>query len=207
VSRGDFDQDIHHRAERQDPVLGELLVRPQLLAEAVIRDARLRRDDITTDELKEILAVYFDIASSELLPAIELFDLDLVAMFDTAFGRINVFRQLILRLSGRHDSLRRNYLRRFGTRSTRLSYADDGEPVAPGGGRTRTESQDAPGLRTRGTGPRGHEPDTVTPQRRPSTPKSPPKPKIKSPRELDRAWQDFDEALRIKPESPEDEFS
>ncbi|MBU8914321.1 MAG: hypothetical protein KOO61_09890 [Spirochaetales bacterium] len=207
VSRGDLDQDVQSRATRLDPVLGELLVRPQLLAEAVIRDARLRRDDITTDELKEILAVYFNIASSELLPATEIFRLDLVAMLDTAFGRINVFRQLILRLSGRHDSLRRNYLRRFGTRGGRFSYANDGGPVAPGGGRTRAESQETPGLRTRGTGPRGHEPETVTPQRRSSVPKPPPKPKIKSPHELDKAWQDFDEALRIKPESPEDEFS
>ena len=207
ASREDLEHHIQTRTERQDPVLGELLSRPQLLAEAVIRDAKLRRDGIEKDELKEILSVYFNIASSELLPVTELLDLDLVAMFDAAFGRLNVFRQLILRLSGRHESLRRSYLRRFGTRGRRFSYADDDGLVAPGGGRARAERQDAPGIRTRGTGPRDHEPETVTPEHRHRTAKPPPKPKIKTPRELDRAWKDFDQALRIKPGPSEDDSS
>ena len=204
-SRIDLDHDIQSRAGRQDPVLGELLVRPQLLAEAVIRDAKLRREGITTDELKDILAIYFNVTSSELLPASELFDLDLVGVFDAAFGRVNVFRQLILRLSGRHDSLRRNYVRRFGNRGRRLSYADAGDAGAPAGGRTRTEPQDTPGVRTKGTGPRTHDPKTTRTQRGPSVPMPPPKPKIKSPRELDRAWTDFNQALHTKPAPADDE--
>jgi hypothetical protein len=204
-SKSDLEYDIKTRAGRQDPVLGDLLVRPQLLAEAVIRDAKLRRDGITTDELKDILAVYFNVTSSELLPTGELFDLDLVAMFDTAFGRVNVFRQLILRLSGRHDSLRRNYVRRFGSRGKRTSYADDGDAGAPGGGRTRTEGKDAPGVRIKGTGPRDHEPKEVESRRRASVPKLPPKPRMKSLREVDRAWTDFDEALHTKPTPLDDD--
>lgn len=207
ASRGDLDQDIQDRVERHDAVLGELLVRPQLLVEAVIHDAKLRREAITADELKNALAVYFDIAGSELLPATELFDLDIVAMFDTAFGRLNVFKQIVLRLSGRHDSLRQNYLRRFGSRGTRISTADDDETTAPQGGRTQTERQEAAGIRTRGTGPRGHEPETVTPQKRRLAATPQPAPRMKSPRELERAWDDFDQALRIKPSDSEDDFS
>jgi hypothetical protein len=205
LSRGDLDNDIHTRAKRQNSVLGDLLVRPQLLAEAVIRDAKLRREGITTDELKDILAVYFNVTNSQLLPASELFDLDLVAMFDAAFSRVNVFRQLILRLSGRHDSLRRNYVRRFGSSTKRLSFADDGDAGAPGGGRTRTEKTNAPGVRTTGTGPRDHEPETIRSQRLSSVPKLPPKPKTKSLREVDKAWTDFNEALHTKPALPDEE--
>jgi len=208
ASRGDLESDVKTRAERQDAVLGELLVRPQLLAEAVIRDAKLRRDSITADELKGVLEMYFNVTSSELLPVTELFDLDLVGMFDAAFGRLNVFRQLILRLSGRHESLRRNYIRRFGIRARRFSYGDDDDQAAPpGGGRTRTEQQDTPGLRSRGTGPRDYEPETVTPQPGRRAPMPPPKPRMKSPGELDRAWKDFDEALHIKPGPSEDDFT
>jgi len=202
-SKADLDHDIVNRAERQDPLLGELLARPQLLAEAVIRDEKLRRDAITTDELKETLKAYFNVSTSELLPPNELFDIDVVAIYDAAFGRLNVFRQLILRISGRYDSLKRHYARRFGEKR-RLSYADDGDAGTPGGGRTRTERQDVPGVRTQGTGPRDHRPDTARQQRSRPAPR-PARPKVKSPREVDKAWQEFNQALHTKPPR-DDEF-
>lgn len=205
ASKGDLDQDMRGRVERQDPVLGQLMLHPQLLAEAVIRHSKLLNDATTTDEVKRDLAAYFNVQASELLPPHELFAIDLVPVFDAAFARLNVFRQLLLRISGRHESLRRNYLRRFGPGRKRISYADEGGPVAPGGGRTRTEKSDVPGVRTQGTGNRDYEPETVKPGRRVKP--SPQKPRVKSPREVDRAWRDFDEALHTKSTDLEDDFS
>ncbi|HKJ85088.1 MAG TPA: hypothetical protein VKA06_03380, partial [Spirochaetia bacterium] len=126
-SRELLNQDIERRVERQHPLLGELIARPQLLAEGIIQDAKQRRESISTEELKGVLASYFNVDNSTLLPLNELFGLSIVTIFDDAFASASVFRQLLLRLSGRHESLRATYTRRFGPRpQQRTSFADEG---------------------------------------------------------------------------------
>lgn len=203
-SRADLDDDVRGRVERLDALLADLISRPQLLAEAVIRHAKQNKEGITTDELKIKLSPYFNVRDSELLPPSVLLDVDLLACYDQAFARLSVIRQLILRISGRHESLRKSYLRRFGAGSTRISYADDGDAGAPRGGRTRTERADAPGTRYRGTGNRDYSPDTTSPDQRRRRVPIPPQPRIKTPGEVERAWKDFGEALHAKGVSDED---
>jgi hypothetical protein len=206
ASKGDLDDDIRTRVAQNEPVLAAIIARPQMLAEAVIRDAKLNQEGISAEELKSVLGQYFDVDTSRLLRPPVLFDINLPDLLEAAFARVNVFRQLFLRFSGRYESLKRSYAKRFGGQRKRISYLDEGGPVAPRGGRTRTEKQDAPGVRVRGQGNRDYKPETVSPERR-RRPAPPPRPKIKSPREVDRAWQDFDEALHSKPNQSENEFS
>lgn len=201
-SRAVFDEDIQRRVERQHPLLGEFLARPQLVAEAIIHDAKQKHEGVSTEELKSVLTVYFDVNTSQLKPLAELFELNIVAIFDDAFARTNVFRQILLRLSGRHESLRATYTRRFGPgRTPRLSYADDGAAAFRGaGGREVSPPSADTGTRVRGTGNRSSKPETVSPRhRRPSPSAKPTKPKPKSREQIDQIWSEFDKALHTKP--------
>lgn len=200
-SRDLFNEDIARRVERQHPLLGEFLARPQLLAESIIHDAKQKREGVSTEELKGVLTAYFDVDSSQLKTLNELFGLNIVAIFDDAFARTSVFRQILLRLSGRHESLRATYTRRFGPRGKpRASYADAGPAASPAseGGRDDSAPPDDAGMRIRGTGNRSHKPDTISERRRRPPPK-PAKPKPKSREQIDKIWSEFDKALHTKP--------
>ena len=197
-SREMFNEDIARRVERQHPLLGEFLARPQLIAEAIIHDAKQKREGVSTEELKSVLTPYFDVDTSQLRPLNELFGLNLVAIFDDAFARTSVFRQILLRLSGRHESLRATYTRRFGPRGgQRLSYADEG-PARRGAGREASPPEDETGTRSHGTGNRSHKAETVSRHRHRPAPK-PAKPKPKSREQIDQIWSEFDKALHTKP--------
>lgn len=200
-SKDDLDDDVKERVARIRPLLGEFLVRPQMLAEAVIHDARIRQDGISTDEITGVLGAYFDITTSQLLRASELFDIDVVEIYDAAYSNVNVFRQLFLRISGRFESLRKSYSRRFGPRRDGHRRSDDGS-VAPAGGRSEVQPVDAPGLRIRGSGRRDRQSgdDHAESERR-----APQAPKPKSPHELDKAWTDFNEAIHKKTAQPPSE--
>ncbi|MFW5684997.1 MAG: hypothetical protein ACOC1I_09100, partial [Spirochaetota bacterium] len=194
-SRELFNEDIARRVERQHPLVSELLARPQMLAEAVIQDAKQRREGVSTEELKGVLAAYFNVESSAVRPLHELFEVNLVDIFDAAFAGIGVFRQIFLRIAGRYESLRATYIRRFGPRSQpRLSFAGDQHPSA-GAGRSAGPGGEPAGTRTRGTGNRSHRPETTNAERRRASPPPPPKPRRKSHDEIEQIWKDFDKAL------------
>lgn len=201
-SRQLFNEDIARRVERQHPLLGELIARPQVVAEAVIHDARQRREGISSEEMREVLGSYFDIESSALKPLNELLSLNLVQIFDDAFARIGVLRQLFLRISGRYESLRANYIRRFGPRSaSRPAYPDEGEgdTNVPEPHAAETEgSQDLAGVRVRGGSDRPRRVERTRPGRHRTAPRQAGR-KAKSPNEIERIWKDFDKALRSKP--------
>ncbi len=198
-SRELLNQDIERRVERQHPLLGELIARPQLLAEGIIQDAKQRRESVSTEELKAVLASYFDVDSSTLRPLSELFGLSIVTVFDDAFASTSVFRQLFLRISGRHESLRANYTRRFGPRpQQRAAFA--GEP-SPDRGTARSAGgmpEEPPGLKSHGSGARSSRPEKTSRSRHRPRP-GPAKPKPKSHQEIEQIWQDFDKALHTKP--------
>ncbi len=198
-SRDLLNEDIERRVSRQLPLFGELLARPQIIAEAVIHDAKQRREVISTEELKALLAEYFVVESSELKPLAELLDLSIVAIYDEALTNTGVFRQILLRLSGRHESLRATYTRRFGPRSkpTSSSAVEDGA----GGRRAASPAaarHEPPGTRTGGRGgPVGRAESASTRRRRP--PPAPGKPKAKSRDEIEQIWNEFGKALHTKP--------
>lgn len=201
-SRDLFHDDVSRRVRRQHALLASLLERPQVIAEAVILDTKQRREGITPEELRASLGDYFDVNASALRPIAELLGLDVVAIFDDAFARVGVLRQIFLRISGRHESLRASYVRRFGPRRPRLSLA--GERVPPDGVRGGSSAQsDDVGLRARGTGNRGYRAETMGRPRRVSAYPSRPKPKSK--KEIDESWQEFNKALHTRPS--EEDFS
>lgn len=192
-SRDRLEEDIQSRVERHDPLLGEFLAHPQLLAEALVHDARRRNEKARPDEIKAAIGKYIDITESKLQPLSELFGISAVRILDTAFSRVNVFRQLILRFSGRYESIRQTYLRRFPPPAAR---SRSGEDLARNAAERR-RAADRALARDTATPSRGG----AAPRRSESTRRaaSPPKPRAKSPQELDAAWKEFDKALRSRP--------
>ena len=197
-SRDMLNEDIERRVNRQLPLFGELLARPQIVAEAIIHDAKQRRELISTEELKVLLAEFFNIESSELKPLCELFGLSIVAIYDEAFARTSVLRQILLRLSGRHESLRATYTRRFGARPRAMSRsaaeeALTGRAAADGGG-----LHDPPGVRAGGRSGPADQPETPRAQRHVPA-RRPVRPKAKSRNEIEQIWREFGKALHTKP--------
>jgi hypothetical protein len=197
-SRDLLNEDIASRIRRGYPLLAALIARPQLLAEAIILDAKQKREGMSPEDLKAVLAAYFDVTSSQLLPLNQLLGIDIVAIFDDAYSNTSVFRQLFLRLSGRHESLRANYVRRFGPRRSRKRM--DAESAPPAGARSGSPGPgDQSGTRTRGTGNRSHKPETIKRDRPQRISATPSRPRAKSPREIDQVWEEFSQAIHTKP--------
>ncbi|TVQ26871.1 MAG: hypothetical protein EA382_04725 [Spirochaetaceae bacterium] len=203
-SRDQFNEDLRIRVERAHPLLGEIIARPQVLAEAVIRDAKQRNPASTPDELKAALERYFNVDSSQLRPIADLLELNVVELFDSAYHRLSVLRQLLMRLSGRHESLRNSYERRFGprragSRSPSSAPTEAGGPIGSTAGAERNDARELAGTRVRGTGKRSSPAEQS--RRAGRAPSAPQKPRPKSAKEIEAVWQEFGNALHSKPKS------
>ena len=135
----------------------------------------------------------------ELRPLNELFGLNLVRSSTTPSRDTSVFRQILLRISGSHESLRATYTRRFGARrwAAHSFYADEG-PARRGAGREASPPEER-----RARGPTEPARDRTRPKRssrhrhRPAP--KPAKPKPKSHRRDRPDLEEFDKALHTKP--------
>ena len=202
-SRDQFNEDLRVRVERTHPLLGEIIARPQVLAEAIIADAKQRNPASTPDDLRVALERFFYVDSSRLRPIAELLELNVVELFDTAYHRLSVLRQLLLRLSGRYESLRNSYERRFGPRrggsNAPLGATVAGGPIyGPAGGHGGDALEPA-GTRVHGTAKRSSRGEQF--RRAGRAPSPPPKPRAKSAKEIEAVWQEFGNALHSKPKS------
>ncbi len=200
-SRSAFEADILQRADAIDAVIVEFLEQPQMLAEALVHHTKMVRKNLTAEELRSVLSELFDVRSSTLLELPIVFGLSMVELFETAFARQSVFRQLWFRVSGRYENLHESYRKRTATRKhapTRRDRPGDGATNEAHGqeGRGDTLPEEAAGVRTTGTGPRRREART---SQTPSGSRSQtPSPRPKTRKQVDRAWNEFGEALRKK---------
>lgn len=183
-SRSAFEADIAKRAQAHAPLIAEFLDDPQMLAEALVHHTKLKQQAVTPESLRGILGELFDVRSSSLIELAIVFSLSMVGLFDEAFARLGVLRQLWHRLSGRYESMRDSYRKR--TVTDKRAAGGDGDAksssVSPG----REEPAEPPGMRTAGTGPRKRGEAVPT------------RPRPKTRRQVDRAWQEFGQALKKK---------
>lgn len=104
-SQANFEADLAERLRSLDPILFELLQRPNLVAEAIILSIRKHREIKNADDLKSHLAPFFiqDRIVFKTLP--QLFGLNLLDIYKLAFLRTSLLRQLIGRITGKHELL------------------------------------------------------------------------------------------------------
>ena len=214
VSLESWESDVSQRVLIRDPLVPELLDQPELLAEAVVHIARTRMGLSDPRDLKRQLQILFLPESIAIRPYHQLLSLDLAAIFEVAYARVGVLRQLLLRISGRLEASRR--------RCTEISEAvtaaggtvgrsrivetlatlergspDAGTPAlipaAAARGSTASSSArtgDAPGVRRAGTGPRRSKPATQPVKR------------AYSQQQREAAWKAFEQNLRESSRKP-----
>jgi len=188
-----LNEDLVARIERLHPLLGEIIARPKVLAEAIVRDAKAHHGVKKPDQLRRFLTRYFNVETSQLLPLAEILSLDVVAALEAAYGKLNVFRQFVLRITGRYESIRGRYMKRFiSTRKTR-SEREQVHREAEAARAPRKASELVDTTEARGQGP---QPVSVSRHRRQA---QAPKPRRRSRRQIESSWQQFDDAVRTKP--------
>jgi len=222
-----FETDLQRRLPHRDAYAGYLLAHPQLLAQAIVHDARNEAPTTSAEELRRRLFVYFDAGGNELRPYTELLGIDVRALFQKSFGQLNVFRQLWMKVTGRYESLLTHFARfaRYASpsqgesggadagapdaeeqRSSSRQRAQEGRTALRGSGgasrgATRRASRSDSSSREKGA---SQGKTTARDRKRSGGKNRPPKPETRRPprpytdEQRDSAWKDFEKSIRKK---------
>ncbi len=105
-SKDNFDSDIAEQVKVIDPALFELLQRPNLVAEAIILSIKKHRDVKSSDDLKTSLTPFFHPDKIRFRDYHQLFGLNIQDLFKFAWLRLSIIRQIILKISGKYESIK-----------------------------------------------------------------------------------------------------
>jgi hypothetical protein len=201
-SHENFENDIQDQISGRDSFVASVLAKPGILAEAMILNAKQKKQVKSMDDIKEQLSLFFNPESMKLLDLPTIFNLSLGEIYDEAFEELHILRRIWIRLTGKYNAVRDKYVSRSMVRSTArksppaskgFSLYDEGPTVVePRRGR-RPSEQAAYTRKDR------REPETKRPQRRRKT--EPEKQKVKRPytkKQQDTAWEAFQESLKKK---------
>lgn len=203
ISRDNFELDIAARISAIDAFLHQLLQEPVYLAELVIHGLKQEKGAASIQDIRSALSTYMDVESGNFHPLSHLLDLNMVSIFEQAFLRLSVIRQLIIRIAGRYDTYKDKYVGRTLQRPVQIRSSrkegdapltDLGKPAGAArknatsvSDHARPAARSPAGVRKAGTG-----------QRRPrndSDPR-PARPRGYNQRERDEAWEEFSKTLR-----------
>ncbi|MBB6478937.1 hypothetical protein [Spirochaeta isovalerica] len=109
-SNENFRNSIREKINDWDPMMIALLDRPAIVSEAIIHTAKrkMKVNDVT--KIKSLLENYFESGKLKFKPLEVLFDLNILEIFQYAFLRIPVWKQLVIRILGRYDSYRKTFM-------------------------------------------------------------------------------------------------
>jgi len=214
-----FETDLQRRLPHRDAYAGYLFAHPQLLAQAIVHDARNEAPSTSAEELRKRLFVYFDAGGNELRPYTELLGIDVRALFQKSFGQLNVFRQLWMKVTGRYESLLTHFARFVRYASPQQGESAGADTDAPGTEEQRSNSrrraqEGRTALRGSGGGAPRSSPsrgrDTSQKKRaansrkrsggkkRAEKPETHRPPRPYTDEQRDSAWKDFEKSIRKK---------
>lgn len=175
-----FSTDIGNRIALLDPLMGSLFKRPDITAEGLIHHIIHWKKIKSKDDIKRYLEKYFIPGSLEFRSYPELIGITILEVFDSSFGKLPVWRQLLLKISGKYESQREKYTQR----SKKKIHLD------------RLKRQAEPSTSRRG-GHSGHHPAplSVTGKTAIRT-KKPEKKRNYSQKELETAWKEFEKLIK-----------
>lgn len=204
-SHENFENDIQDQIEGRDSFVASLLAKPGLLAEAMILNAKQKKQVKSMDDLKEQLSLFFNPESMKLLDLPTVFNLSLGEIYDDAFEELHILRRIWIRLTGKYNAVRDKYVSRSVVRSTArktrpsasksFSLYDEGPTVADPRRAQRPTERDSYSRRKRDR----RDPEVYRPQ-------GPKKgevetQKVKRPytkKQQDTAWEAFQDSLKKK---------
>lgn len=112
-SNATFEADIEDRVKEIDDLLANLLEKPATVAEAFIQAGRRTKAINTVDEMKAAIVSFFYPDQLKFKELQVIFNLSAKSLYEHAFLNFGIFRQLILRITGRHES----FLQKFSAQS------------------------------------------------------------------------------------------
>lgn len=206
-----FEADLAERLPQIAPLLNEMLAIPNVLAECVIRRYRERGGEDWNTDLRNALAQFFVGERIRFRRTSALLGINLVEVYETAFARLPVWRQIFQKLSGRFEDRRKNFARQTraigGTTARRAGTAATSKTVVDGPATRNDRAGRRAANRSTTSSSRGSTANrsrvTETGGERSATSGAGPKvEKVRRPysrEETESAWSEFDKTVR-KPE-------
>lgn len=108
-STGTFEHDIHERVKDMDVLLASLLTKPSTVAEAFIQNSRQVKELKDVEEMKSVLVGFFYPERIQFKELQVIFNLGIKDIYMHAFLNFGILRQLILRITGRHESFQKKF--------------------------------------------------------------------------------------------------
>jgi|GEM_PF-2061060 len=193
TSRESFDTEIVERLRAMDPFLSELFDKPRLLTEAVVYRMKEKQKIKDPALITRELGKYFKPDTMAFRSMASILQFSIVDIFLRAFSRLSFFRQFWMRLTGKYESYRNQYL---------------GRSLMPASGlSTPASSRRATGEKTISDAPRGRKPGhsrkgAPGPASRKKISKTrPANEKSYSKKQQESAWDEFSKTIRSKPRS------
>ncbi|GAB6089598.1 hypothetical protein [Spirochaeta dissipatitropha] len=205
-SKENFEQDILSTVKTMDPFAADCLERPNIISEAMVHYLKTRRKVQSPDDLRAHLIVFFHARNLMFLPLAEIFNLNLGEIFKNGFLRLPLWRQIIIRATGRYGALEEKYIGRSFTSYKRLMKDElkarqDFLPVNTdeGAPNMKRNNQDRNRLSLRADSSKASRSRTSAAQGRRSAIKkvsSPAKKRTYNVNEQEEAWKKFGDSLK-----------
>jgi len=108
-SKDNLRSNIREKLNDWDPMISFFLDRPSIVSESVIHVAKKKMNIKEVGRIKVMLEKYFEPGRLRFKPLEELYDLDILEIFQYAFLKIPIWKQFFIRILGRYDSYRKSY--------------------------------------------------------------------------------------------------
>lgn len=108
-SNENFRNNIREKIMSWDPMMISFLDRPAVISEAVIHMAKKKMKVKDVGRIKVLLENYFEPGRLKFKSLEILFNLNVLDLFQYAFLKIPLWKQLFIRILGRYDSYRRTF--------------------------------------------------------------------------------------------------
>ncbi len=128
ISVSTFEADIGEQIQEQDKLLSVLLSMPGTVAEAFIHFDRRSTQIDDVKAMKAALVGFFYPEKVKFKELQIIFNLDLKALYQRAFLNLGIFRQILLRIAGKHES----FIKKFSELNQSIYRKMASESALPG---------------------------------------------------------------------------
>ena len=108
-TRDTFKEDVLEMIKKETPVLAEFLSKPRIVSEGIVHYFKNLKKVRDVNKIKDFMNNFFDKGVIRFKDADYLLNLYLLEIFDEAYKFLSWWKKLILRVSGRKDSLRSQF--------------------------------------------------------------------------------------------------
>jgi hypothetical protein len=138
VNRANLEHALNDWTSANDAMVAEMLAKPKLLAEALIHYGKTSLNLGSVDEMKLLMEQFFRPGVMTLRPLQEIYGIDVLQLYESAFKRLNVVAQFWRRLTGKYQLQAQEFSSMGLGKVKPLSI----RAAVGGGGATRPNSQD-----------------------------------------------------------------